>query len=138
MSEAIYDSGGVRVSKDLVQIGGTSYAVSNINSVATKYVPDKQAEQNAGCGFLLLLVGVLSVPGGLIMMVGDRGSGLGAVALGVGLAVVGGSMVKGQSAKGQWALEFQMSSGAVLALTSSERDHIDRVRSALESAMALR
>lgn len=138
MAEVIYDDGaGVRIDHGTATINGKTYSIQNINSVSVNAAPNKGESQKQGCGCVL-------IAGAVLFVLAMAGALMGhsevqqAVGYGVIAAVLGGIaylVLKQPRPPPTWRLVFTMSNGTVEAIASTNREAVDRVRSAIEEAI---
>jgi hypothetical protein len=136
MSDYIYDDGvGVRIDRGTAFIHGKTYSIQNINSVGVD--AEQPKNNNTGCGFLLIVAGVLpalAALGSLMEPKGDQGPGGYAIAA-ILLIALGVFLMRRPRPPTRWRLIFTMSNGAVEAIASTDPQVVQRVRAAIEEAM---
>lgn len=116
------DDGGVRVTSARLIIGSTTYAMLNITSVMRAVEPPKRI------GPLLFLIGGLFIFGG-----GLSGSDLSAVVWGVLLLGIG--VFWWWKQKPQYHLRIASASGEANAVTSPDKDRVDKIVQAVNEAI---
>jgi hypothetical protein len=125
MEEQVFlQEGDVSVSNARATLGGKTYAMANITSVAMAVTP---ASRKLGIiiaivGFLIFLAGASNSTGGALF----------------GILVLAGGTALAAMAKATYVVRLGSASGEADGLTSKDRAFIDRIVGALNKAMVAR
>lgn len=126
-SEVVYyTQGNVQISNARVVLGGTTYAMANITSVAMAEQPASKLP-----GIIAAVVGALIA----LCSIGAR-SGIGGLIFGLLIVGVGAYMLI--NAKPQYIVRLGSASGETNGLSSPDRAYIQQVVSAINQAIVKR
>lgn len=120
--ETFLNESNVSITKTMARIGETSYPINGIGSISVVAGEDK------GMGFWAVavicgVIGLFSLPSGF----------------GVVMVLVAGILVVAAlNQKKEFHLVFRTASGDTQALTSEDRSYLERVKNAVEQAVAAR
>ena len=124
-----YSSGNVLITSSRAVFGSTTYSMINITSVTMGIIPP-----NRLLGILIALPGLLSLLVGIVGIAGGDQAGFAAVAIGV---VVGGiGIFVAARAKPKYQVRITSAAGEAEALSSGDRDVIERIIAAMNGAIS--
>ncbi|MDH4413851.1 MAG: DUF6232 family protein [Rhizobium sp.] len=126
MTDSIYSSGNIEITKSLVKIGSATYPISNIGSLVVSENP----RSVAGSAF------VAAVIVGLVFSYGMQMGGVAGVIAGVVAFFV--LLLLAGRADPTLRLTLKTSSGDIDALTTTNRKRLEEVKSAIEAAISSR
>ena len=118
MSEVLFQSGDIIVTRSVAKFGNSTYPIANIGSVIV-------ADEASGASGWVLLLGV-----GVAIWIGI------ATHWAVGIAVAIGALVVAARIPGTKKMTLKTSSGDVTALQSKDIHLVESVRNAIEHAFA--
>jgi hypothetical protein len=122
--------GSIYVSNTKVVIHGTTYSTANITSVRKSVTPAK-----TGCASILVVIGALTVVGGVIGTIASHDNAEGIV-MGAVMLVIG--IVWFRSLKPAYHVMLASASGERQGLTSNDESLVSRVTSAIGDAITYR
>jgi hypothetical protein len=122
--ETVYNDSNVNVTTARVVIGGTTYALRNITSVKMQLSPAKQ-----GCAIVTLIFGIMGVMVGRVSYSDSPAM----LIFGCGLVVC--AILWLRSNKPVWHLIFASASGETQALTSKNKEYIERIVASINEAI---
>ena len=126
MSEVnYYQDGAVTVTNARAVLGGKTYAMANVTSVSMAEKP-----ANRTTGIVIALVGLA-----LAACLGTVGGDASAVGIIFGLLVLGAGIAMAVTAKGSYIVRIGSASGEADGLVSNDRDHIQKIVSAMNEAI---
>jgi len=130
--QVFLDDMNIYVSNTRVVLGGTTYATANLTSVSKRFTPASK-----GCAIALAAVGILCTLGSLgTVFSKDFGSGLVMFLIFGAIAAVGILWLR--SLKPIYHVILASASGEQEGLSSKDHDLVNRVVSAITSAIAHR
>ena len=126
--EQIYSDSVVSITTARVIVSGTTYALRNITSVKTTKTPAKQ-----GCAIMFLLLGILLLIGSVGAF--SSGAGTGMTVLLVAGCIVAIAIVWIRACRPTYHVVIASASGEVQALSSQERDYVDKIVGSINDAI---
>lgn len=118
MSEILFQSGDITVTRSLAKFGNSTYPIANIGSVIV-------ADEVSGVAGWVILIGI-----GVAIWIGIATHWVAGIAVAIGAFVLAGRI------PGSKKLTLKTSSGDVTALQSKDTQLVESVRSAIEQAFA--
>jgi hypothetical protein len=121
VTDEVFRSGTIEITRSIARFGETSYPIANIGAVSVKDDPSHWV----GVSGLLVIAGIIGFFGGSPLW---------------GIVLLSGAIVAGiiASTRGRLKVMLRTSSGNEQAFTSTNKELVRQVKAAIESAVASR
>jgi hypothetical protein len=133
VSDVVFRSGDIEVTRTLVRGGNASYPIANIGSIAIGSTP---ATSGFGCGAVLIGVGVLSLIAAVVNPTAGQDKGV-ILIFAFGMCGSGWLLMR-RKTPAKYTLIIRTSSGDQNVLVSEDLKRIEEIKAAIEAAIAVR